>query len=73
MFIFTFSCGIIIYGDRKMKNAYRLFNISEKLEEIARKSEEEVKDQFKELEENALYNQARVLKAFHQLFLLSLF
>ena len=64
MFIFTFSCGIIIYGDRKMKNAYRLFNISEKLEEIARKSEEEVKDQFKELEENALYNQARVLKAF---------
>ena len=63
MFIFTFSCGIIIYGDRKMKNAYRLFNISEKLEEIARKSEEEVKDQFKELEENALYNQARVLKA----------
>ena len=50
MFIFTFSCGIIIYGDRKMKNAYRLFNISEKLEEIARKSEEEVKDQFKELE-----------------------
>ena len=35
MFIFTFSCGIIIYGDRKMENAYRLFNISEKLEEIA--------------------------------------
>lgn len=47
-----------------MENAYRLFNISEELEKLARKSEEEVKDIFKELEENALYNQARVLKAF---------
>ena len=54
----------MIYGDKEMENAYRLFNISEELEKIARKSEEEVKDIFKELEENALYNQARVLKAF---------
>lgn len=47
-----------------MENAYRLFNISKELEEISRKTEEEVKEQFKELEETALYNQARVLKAF---------
>lgn len=47
-----------------MENAYRLFNISQELEEIARKSEEEVKDIFKEIEERTLYNQARVLKAF---------
>lgn len=45
-------------------NAYRLFNISQELENIARKSEEEVKDIFKQIEETALYNQARVLKAF---------
>ena len=47
-----------------MENAYRLFNISQELEKIARKSEEEVKDIFKQIEETALYNQARVLKAF---------
>lgn len=47
-----------------MENAYRLFNISQELEKISRKSEEEVKDIFKQIEENALYNQARVLKAF---------
>ena len=47
-----------------MENAYRLFNISQELEDIARKSEEEIKDQFKQIEETALYNQARVLKAF---------
>ena len=47
-----------------MESAYRLFNISPKLEEISRKSEEEVKDIFKQIEETALYNQARVLKAF---------
>ena len=47
-----------------MENAYRLFNISQELENIARKSEEEVKDIFKQIEETALYNQARVLKAF---------
>ena len=47
-----------------MESAYKLFNISEELEQIARKSEEEIKEQFKRLEENALYNQARVLKAF---------
>lgn len=47
-----------------MENAYRLFNISQELEDIARKSEEEIKDLFKQIEETALYNQARVLKAF---------
>lgn len=52
------------YGDKKMESAYRLFNISPKLEEISRKSEDEVKDIFKQIEETALYNQARVLKAF---------
>ena len=52
------------YGDKEMESAYRLFNISPKLEEISRKSEEEIKDIFKQIEETALYNQARVLKAF---------
>lgn len=47
-----------------MESAYKLFNISEELEKISRKTEEEIKDIFKELEETALYNQARVLKAF---------
>lgn len=47
-----------------MENAYRLFNISQELEKIARKSEEEIKDIFNQIEETALYNQARVLKAF---------
>lgn len=47
-----------------MESAYKLFNISEKLEKIARQSEDECKDVFKRIEENALYNQARVLKAF---------
>ena len=47
-----------------MESAYKLLNISEKLEKIARESEEEVKDVFKQIEETALYNQARVLKAF---------
>ncbi|MBO5478094.1 MAG: methionine gamma-lyase family protein [Clostridia bacterium] len=47
-----------------MENAYRLFNISQELEDIARRSEEEIKEQFKQIEETALYNQARVLKAF---------
>lgn len=45
-------------------NAYRLLGISPKLEELAKKSEDEVKEKFKEIENIALYNQARVLKAF---------
>ena len=64
MFIFTFCCDIITHGDKKMENAYKVFNISKELEEVSRKTEEEVKEQFKKLEETALYNQARVLKAF---------
>ena len=47
-----------------MQSAYKLFNISEELEELSKKTEEQVKDVFKQIEENALYNQARVLKAF---------
>ena len=47
-----------------MESAYKLFNISEKLEKLARQSEDECKEVFKRIEENALYNQARVLKAF---------
>ncbi len=47
-----------------MQSAYKLFNISKELEELSRKTEDELKDKFKELEETALYNQARVLKAF---------
>ena len=55
------------YGDKEMESAYRLFNISPKLEEISRKSEDEIKDIFKQIEEMALYNQARVLKAFQNI------
>ena len=47
-----------------MESAYKLFNISEELEKLARQSEDECKEVFKRIEENALYNQARVLKAF---------
>ena len=39
------------YGDKEMESAYRLFNISPKLEEISRKSEDEVKDIFKQIED----------------------
>lgn len=64
MFILTHSCDIITIGDKEMESAYKLFNISEELEKLARQSEDECKDVFKRIEENALYNQARVLKAF---------
>ncbi len=64
MFILCPSCDIITIGDKKMESAYKLFNISEKLEKLARQSEDECKEVFKRIEENALYNQARVLKAF---------
>ncbi len=47
-----------------MQSAYKLFNISNELEELARKSEKEVEPIFKQIEETALYNQAKVLKAF---------
>ena len=64
MFILHHHCDIITIGDKKMESAYKLFNISEKLEKLARQSEDECKEVFKRIEENALYNQARVLKAF---------
>ena len=64
MFILCPSCDIITIGDKKMESAYKLFNISEELEKLARQSEDECKEVFKRIEENALYNQARVLKAF---------
>ena len=64
MFILCLSCDIITIGDKKMESAYKLFNISEELEKLARQSEDECKEVFKRIEENALYNQARVLKAF---------
>ena len=64
MFILHLCCDIITIGDKKMESAYKLFNISEELEKLARQSEDECKEVFKRIEENALYNQARVLKAF---------
>ena len=64
MFILHHHCDIITIGDKKMESAYKLFNISEELEKLARQSEDECKEVFKRIEENALYNQARVLKAF---------
>ncbi len=47
-----------------MKEAYKLFNISDNIINLANESEEEIKLLFEKLDEVALYNQAKVLKSF---------
>ena len=45
---------------------YREFGISEELEKIAKKSEEEISEIFEKINEDALYNSQKVLKAFQK-------
>lgn len=49
-----------------MKDAYKLYNISDMLIDIINESEIELNEKFKEIENVALYNQAKVLKAFNE-------
>lgn len=49
-----------------MREAYKLFNINDKIIETAKESEEEIQSVFEEIEGIALYNQAKVLKAFQE-------
>jgi cystathionine beta-lyase family protein involved in aluminum resistance len=45
---------------------YKEFGISEEIEELANKAEEEVKEEFKKIEENCIRNSLKVLKAFQE-------
>lgn len=47
-----------------MREAYKLFNISDKIINLVNESEEQVLEVFKEISDIALYNQAKVLNAF---------
>lgn len=49
-----------------MKEAYKIFNMSEKLVDIVEKSEQELSEKFKKVDETSLENQAKVLKAFNE-------
>ncbi len=49
-----------------LKNAYNMFNISEELINLVKKSEQELSARFEEVEDIALENQAKVLKAFNE-------
>ncbi len=46
------------------KEAYKLFNISDKVIDLASECEEELKERFEEIESVALFNTAKVLNAF---------
>lgn len=46
------------------KEAYKLFNISDKVIELVSECEEELKERFEEIESVALFNTAKVLNAF---------
>lgn len=49
-----------------MNEAYKLYNISDKLINIVENAEEELRYKFDEINDVALYNQAKVLKAFNE-------
>jgi len=49
-----------------LKEAYKIFNISEKLIDIVEKSEQELSENFKKVDEVSLENQAKILKAFNE-------
>lgn len=49
-----------------MNQAYSLFNISDKIATLAETCEQEVENLYQEAEQIALYNQAKVLKAFQE-------
>lgn len=48
------------------KEAYKLFNISDKVIDLASECEEELEEKFKEIDEVALFNTAKVLNAFKE-------
>lgn len=48
------------------KEAYKLFNISDKVIDLASECEEELAEKFKEIDEVALFNTAKVLNAFKE-------
>lgn len=48
------------------KEAYKLFNISDKVIDLANECEEELAEKFKEIDEVALFNTAKVLNAFKE-------
>jgi cystathionine beta-lyase family protein involved in aluminum resistance len=45
---------------------YKEFGISEEIEKLANRAEEEVKEEFKKIEENCIRNSLKVLKAFQE-------
>lgn len=49
-----------------MLNAYELFGISKKIENLSNEIEQEYNERFNEIEKVSLYNQAKVLKAFNE-------
>lgn len=49
-----------------MENIYDLFSVSKDLIDIANNAEEEIKEMYEEIENIAMYNQAKVLKAFQE-------
>ncbi|MEG2348476.1 MAG: methionine gamma-lyase family protein [Clostridia bacterium] len=52
-------------GD-KMEKAYEMFNISEQLEKLTNETEKEVAEVYNDIQNTALFNQAKVLKAFQE-------
>lgn len=49
-----------------MKDAYMMYDINDKIINLANKCEEEISELYNEIDEVALYNQAKVLKAFQR-------
>ena len=49
-----------------MKDAYMMYDINDKIINLANKCEKEIKELYNEIDEVALYNQAKVLKAFQK-------
>ena len=66
LFHFMVYYGIIALVIR-MSNAYKLFGISDKIMNMANEIEEEYVQKYEEIENVALYNQAKVLNVFREL------
>ena len=49
-----------------MENVYQIFGITPNIEKLSSEAEEKCKDVFKAIDETALYNQGKVLKAFQE-------
>lgn len=48
------------------KDAYKMFNISDKVIDLSNEVEEIIKEEFKKVDDIAFFNQAKVLKAFNE-------